>query len=171
MNYSCRMFCKICLLKRMTLSLERIFVSFCCPPVVLEGTLEAVQHYFSYCVLLVSFRNEFEVHQTREFWFSESLSGAIFANWASGLSCVFIVSGHSASKPRSAKCCNDGSPSKSFSHLHKWSQVLGHLSYQGPFAAIAHLSLAKQPALGGVLVVPNFIPLRMGTLNAAEMFP
>lgn len=65
MNYSCRMFCKISLLKWMTLSLERIFVSFCCPPVVLKGTIEAVQHYFSYCFLLVSFRNEFEVHQTR----------------------------------------------------------------------------------------------------------
>jgi hypothetical protein len=47
-------------------------------------------------------------------------------------------------------------------------QVLGHLPDQGS---------AGQPALGRVLVIPNFLHLRMmeatvslGTFNAAEMF-
>ena len=59
---------------------------------------------------------------------------------------------------------NDGGP---------W--VLGHLPDQGPFPRL--LSLARQPALGRALVVPNFFHLRMmkvtvflGTFNAAEMF-
>lgn len=54
------------------------------------------------------------------------------------LACVFTVSRHSASKLRSAKCCNDGSPYERFFHLHKWYQVLCHLSYQDHFAVIAH---------------------------------
>lgn len=47
-----------------------------------------------------------------------------------------LQSGHFAIKPRSAECCSDGCPSRSFSHLHTGSLalsqsnhwVLGHLS-------------------------------------------
>ena len=94
-----------------------------------------------------------------------------------------LPSGHSAIKPRLVECCSDGCPSGSFSHLHTGSlelsqsdhQVLGHLSYQGPSPPIAQF--AGWPALGRVLVVPNFFHLRimeatvlLGTFNAAEFF-
>lgn len=95
------MFCKICLLKWKSHSSEWIFMSFQCPPVVPEGTTEAAQHYFSCCVLQVTLRNGFDVHQTREFCFpqSESLSGAF-------LLILRLSTGHFASRPRLAKCCS-----------------------------------------------------------------
>ena len=68
-------------------------------------------------------------------------------------------------------------------HLHRGTlelcqsdhQVLGYLPDQGPSPWL--LSLAGRPALGRVLVVPNFFHLRMmeaivflGTFNAADIF-
>jgi hypothetical protein len=55
-------------------------------------------------------------------------------------------------------------------------EVLGHLPDQGP-SLPQWLSLAGWPALGRILVVPNFFHLRMmeatvflGTFNSAEFF-
>ena len=58
-------------------------------------------------------------------------------------------------------------PSGGFSFLHTGSQelsqsnyqVLGHLSYQGP--SPPNCCLTRKPALGRVLVVPNFFHLRI----------
>ncbi len=61
-----------------------------------------------------------EVHQTREYCFSQSEGplGAFFAN----SKCVFteerIESGHTGIKPRSVECCSDVCPSVDFSYLH-----------------------------------------------------
>ena len=72
----------------------------------------------------------------------------------------------------------DGCSSGRFSHLHRGTlelcqsdhRVLGHLPDR-------LLSLAGQPALGRVLVVPNFFHLRimeatvfLGTFNVADIF-
>ena len=72
------------------------------------------------------------------------------------------------------ECCSDGCPSGRFSHLHRGTlelcqsdhRVLGHLPDQGPSPPIAQFDLA--PALGRVLVVPNFFHLRMMILQCCR---
>ncbi len=64
-----------------------------------------------------------EVHQTREYCFSES-EGPLcaFLQIPSVFSCVFteerIEFVHTAIKPRSVECCSDVCPSVGLSHLH-----------------------------------------------------
>ncbi len=64
-----------------------------------------------------------EVHQTREYYFSQSEGplGA-FLQIPSVFSCVYteerIESCHTAVKPRSMECCSDVCPSVDFSYLH-----------------------------------------------------
>ena len=82
------------------------------------------------------------------------------------------------------ECCEDGCPSGRFSHLHRVTLELavrvtiGCLVTPLTKTLLPRLhSLAGQPALGSVFLVPNFIHLRMmettvffGTFNAAERF-
>ncbi len=64
-----------------------------------------------------------EVHQTREYFFSQSEGplGA-FLLILSVFSCVFteerLESCHTAIKPRSTECCSGACPSVDFSYLH-----------------------------------------------------
>ncbi len=66
----------------------------------------------------------FEVHQTREYYFSQSEGplGAFFLYIPSVFSCVFseerIEFGHTAISPRSMECCSGVCPSVDFSYLH-----------------------------------------------------
>ncbi len=108
-----------------------------------------------------------EVHQTRESHFSQSEGplGA-FLQIPSVFSCVFteerIASGHTSIKPRSVECCSDVCPSVGFSYLHIWSWSSTRLNIRFFVTtltkALLHqlLSLARRPALGRVLVAPNF---------------
>ena len=80
----------------------------------------------------------------------------------------WLLTGHSTIKPLLLECCRDGCPSGRFSHLHRGTlelgqsdhQVFGHLPDQAPSPHRLR-SLAGRPALGKVLVVPNFFHLRM----------
>jgi hypothetical protein len=93
----------------------------------------------------------------------------------------WLPPGHSTIKAWLVECCRDGCPSGMFSHLRKETlelcqsdhRVLGHLPDKGRWL----LSLARRPALGIALVVPNFFDLRIteatvffGTFDAADMF-
>ena len=72
-------------------------------------------------------------------------------------------SGHSAIKPRSVECCSDGFVSP-ISTLDLWSSVRATSGFLGTSLTKALLpqllSLARRPALGAVLVVPNIFHLR-----------
>jgi hypothetical protein len=94
----------------------------------------------------------------------------------------WLLSGHSTIKAWLVECCRDSCPSGRFSHLHRGTLalcqsdhwVLGHVPDQGPSPPM--VQFARWPALGRVLVVPNFFHLRMmatvfwGTFDAAEIF-
>ncbi len=109
-----------------------------------------------------------EVHQTREYCFSESEGplGAFFVQIPSVFSCVFteerIEFGHTAIKTRSVECCSDVCPSVDFSYLHIWSwsstRVTIRFLVTTLTKALLHqlLSLDRRPALGRVPVVSNF---------------
>ncbi len=105
-----------------------------------------------------------EVHQTREFCFSESAGplGAFF--------CKFQVCFHVSSlrrrtslaiKPRSVESCSDVCPSLGFSYLHIWSwsstRVTIRFLVTTLTKALLHqlLRLDKRPALGRILLVSN----------------
>jgi hypothetical protein len=75
------------------------------------------------------------------------------------------------------ECCRDGCPSGRFSLLHRGTPELCQTDLPDQVLLPRLLSLDRRPALGRVLVVPNFFHLRMmaatvflGTFNAAEMF-
>ena len=95
----------------------------------------------------------------------------------------WLPSVHSTIKAWLVECCRDGCLYGRFSHLHRGTlelcqsghQVLGHF----PDQTLFHwsLSLARWPALGRVLGVPNLFHLRMmeatvflGTFNAVDIF-
>ncbi len=77
--------------------------------------------------------------------------------------CVFmcLYFTHPTIKPRSVECCSDVCSSVGFSYLHIWSwsstRVTISFLYTTLAKALLHqlLSLARRPALGRVLVVPN----------------
>ena len=79
------------------------------------------------------------------------------------------------------ECCRDGCPSERFSHPHIGTLELCQSDHRVTSLTKALLprllSLAGWPALGRVLVVPNFFHLRtmeatvfLGTFNAADIF-
>ncbi len=128
-----------------------------------------------------------ELHQTRESCFSESEGplGA-FLQIPSVFSCVFteerIEFGHTTIMPRLVECCSDVCPSVDSSYLHIWSWSSTRVtisflatSLDKPFSI--NCCLAGRPALGRVLVVPNFFHLRimeatvfLGTFSVAEFY-
>ena len=71
------------------------------------------------------------------------------------------------------ECCRDSCPSGRFSHLHRGTLELCQSDHR---ARDRETHEAGQPALGRVLVVPNFFHLKMvatvflETFNSAEMF-
>ena len=79
----------------------------------------------------------------------------------------WFPSGHSTIKAWLVECCRDGCLSGRFSHLHRGTLelcqtdhcILGHLPDQGPSLLFAQFGRA--PALGQVLVAPDFFHLRM----------
>lgn len=97
---------------------------------------------------------------------------------------------HSVMKPRSVECSTEGCPSGSFSLLHTGSleisqgdhQVFDHLFFVSKDFLPHLFSLAGRPALGLVLVVPNFFlfyfylkiteaTVLLGTFIAADFLP
>ncbi len=118
-----------------------------------------------------------EVHQTRESCFSESEGPLGAFLQMPSVFCVFteerIEFGHTAIKPRCS--CSDVCPSVGFTYDHG-AQLEWPL---GSCSPVLHqlLSLAGRPALGRVLVVPNFFHLIimeatvfLGNFSAAEFF-
>ncbi len=118
---------------------------------------------------------------------SQSLRFFLGAFLLSVFSCVFteerIESCHTAAiKPRSVECCSDVSSYVGFSHLHIWSwsstRVTIRFFITTLTKALLHqlLSLARRPALGRILVVPNVYIMDNGgytllwNVNAAEFF-
>jgi hypothetical protein len=92
----------------------------------------------------------------------------------------WLLSGYSTIKAWLVECCRDGCPSERFSHRRRVTlelsqsdnRFLGHL----PPLLPRLLSLAGRPALGRVLVVPNFFHIRvmeatvcLGTFNAVDI--
>ena len=97
----------------------------------------------------------------------------------SGLSCTeeWLPSDHSTIKAWLVECCRDGCPSGSFSYLLRGTLEFLVTSWSLPWPRPLLVSLAGRPALGWVLVVPNFFHLRMteatvflGTFNVADFF-
>ncbi len=111
-----------------------------------------------------------EIHQTRKSCFSESEGPlGVFLQIPSVSSSIFTVEriefGHTAIKPRLVERCSDVC-SSGFPNLHTWSWsstrwVTISFLVTSLTKALLHqlLSLARRPALGRVLVVPNIFHL------------
>ncbi len=107
-----------------------------------------------------------EVHQTREYYFSQSEGplGA-FLLILNVFSCVYIEerieSCHTAIKPRSMECCSGVCPSVDFSYLHIWSWSSTRVTIRFLVTTLTKarlhqlLNLNRCPTLGRVLVVSN----------------